>query len=181
MPQERRRPVPDPDPVAVRKAHLSDIDVLARLEAEAFASDKLSRRSFLRLTRSPTAAFLVACREGAPIGYALVLFRHGAASARLYSIAVAASQSGRGVGSRLLAAAEAVALRRGATRLRLEVRADNTAAIRFYEARGYRGIGRREGYYEDGMAALLLSRTLRVASLVPPRLPRAGRRLPRAA
>jgi ribosomal protein S18 acetylase RimI-like enzyme len=34
--------------------------------------------------------------------------------------------------------------------LRLEVRADNVAAIRLYERHGYRRIGRLAAYYDDG-------------------------------
>jgi ribosomal protein S18 acetylase RimI-like enzyme len=41
------------------------------------------------------------------------------------------------------------------------VRVDNVAAIRLYESRGYRNIGRREDYYADGMAAVRYARDLR--------------------
>ena len=81
---------------------------------------------------------LVASGAEAPVGYAVVLTRRGSRSARLYSIAVAAEAAGRGIGSRLLAAAEEAARRRGADRLHLEVRADNSTAIRLYERAGYR-------------------------------------------
>lgn len=40
----------------------------------------------------------------------------------------------------------------------LEVRADNPGAIAFYEARGWRGVGRRPRYYADGTDALLYRR-----------------------
>ncbi len=133
---------------------------MARLEADSFATDKLSRRSFLHFVRSPSAAFLVACRGDRPLGYVVLLFRRGGRSARLYSIAVAAEEAGQGVGSRLLAAAEDTARGRNAERLHLEVRTDNPVAIRFYRQKGYREVGTREDYYEDGMAALLFSRNL---------------------
>ncbi len=102
MPDDSRRRGSKSDGFEIRAARLTDIDALARLEAESFASDKLSRRSFLRFAKSPSAAFLVACRaerRERPIGYAVLLFRRGGRSARLYSIAVAAEDAGRGVGS----------------------------------------------------------------------------------
>jgi ribosomal-protein-alanine acetyltransferase len=136
---------------------LGDLDALARLEAVSFPTDKLSRRSFMRFVRSPTADLLVAARSDRVLGYALVLCRRSGRSARLYSIAVAAEEAGRGVGSRLLAAAEARAKARGAERLTLEVRSDNPAAINFYRRRGYQEIGTRKDYYEDGMSARLFS------------------------
>jgi len=163
-----------PDSFEIRRARLADIDALTRLEAASFASDKLSRRSFLRLIRSPSAAFLVAARGEKMLGYATVLLRRGTRSARLYSIAVDAHEAGQGVGSHLMEAAENAARGRKAARLHLEVRADNSAATRFYRRRGYAEIGRREGYYADGMAALLFARPL--AAPLP-----ATRRLSRAA
>jgi ribosomal protein S18 acetylase RimI-like enzyme len=54
------------------------------------------------------------------------------------------------VGGALLEAAEAAARRRRCRAMRLEVRADNAAAIRLYERHGYRRLSRLEGFYEDG-------------------------------
>jgi ribosomal protein S18 acetylase RimI-like enzyme len=158
MPEDGR-----PPPAAglvIREARSTDIDALARLEADRFACDRLSRRSLVALARSPSACLLVASRAGRPIGYAALLTRRGGRSARLYSIAVAAEEAGRGVGSLLLAAAEDAARLRHADRVHLEVRADNSPAVAFYERSGYRPIGERPGYYQDGMAALLFARNL---------------------
>jgi [ribosomal protein S18]-alanine N-acetyltransferase len=169
MPDDHRRLGSKPKTFEIRRARLADIDALARLEAESFASDTLSRRSFLGLVKSPSAAFLVASCGEQLLGYAVVLFRRGTRSARLYSIAVAANEAGKGVGSRLLDAAEDAGRKRKAERLHLEVRADNAAAIRFYRQKGYQETGRRDGYYEDGMSALLFSRPLATAAESPAR------------
>jgi ribosomal protein S18 acetylase RimI-like enzyme len=165
-----------PDGFEVRRARLADIDALARLEADSFASDKLSRRSLLHLIRSPSAIVLVAARGTEVLGDAAVLLRRGSRRARLYSIAVDAREAGRGVGSQLMEAAENAARGRKAERLHLEVRADNAAAIRFYQRRGYKEVGRRDRYYEDGMDALLFARPLAVPLPAAP-----ARRLSRAA
>jgi [ribosomal protein S18]-alanine N-acetyltransferase len=177
MPEDSRRPPSKRPGFDIRNACSADVDALQRLEAASFRSDRLSRRSLAALTKSPSAAFLVACRGATLLGYAVLLFRRGTKAARLYSIAVTADEAGRGVGSRLLSAAEDAARKRSAARLRLEVRADNPAAIRFYERRGYEQVGQRAGYYEDGMTALLFSRPLpRPASAAVP-----ARRFRRAA
>jgi ribosomal protein S18 acetylase RimI-like enzyme len=147
--------------IEIRKALPSDIDALASLEARAFATDRLSRRRFAALLKSPAAHMLVAVRKTGLAGYALVLTRAGSRTARLYSIAVAADEGRRGIGAHLLAAAEETALSAGADSLRLEVRADNRAAVRLYERSAYRLRGSRPAYYEDGMSALLYSRDLR--------------------
>jgi len=154
--------------LVLREARSSDIDALAKLEAESFDSDRLSRRSLAALAKSPSASILVARKASGCIGYAALLVRRGGRSARLYSIAVAADAAGRGVGAGLLRAAENEARRRGATRMRLEVRADNTTAIQFYERSGYRLTGNRPDYYEDGMTALLYSRELAIRATGDP-------------
>ena len=158
MPEDGRPP--PGSGLVIREALSTDVDALARLEADRFTSDRLSRRSLAALARSPSACLLVACRGGGLIGYTLLLTRRGGRGARLYSIAVAAAEAGRGVGSRLLAAAEEVALLRSAERVYLEVRADNPRAVALYKRSGYRPIGERPGYYEDGTTALLFARDL---------------------
>jgi ribosomal protein S18 acetylase RimI-like enzyme len=171
MPAEPGAPSPSVGRTEIRKAQPLDIADLTALEASAFGTDRLSRRSIATLIARPSAAILVACRDGALAGYALVLTRRGSRAARLYSIAVAPEAAGGGIGARLLAAAEAEAIARGAQRLRLEVRSDNTAAIRLYETRGYTPIGRREDYYEDGATALRYERNLRAGAPVAPDRP----------
>lgn len=160
MPQDSRPPPSGDAGISIREAHPTDITDLAALEEQAFASDRLSRRRLAALARSPTARLLVAHRDGELAGYALLLTRRNSRAARLYSLAVAPGSAGHGLGSRLLTAAEAAALERGAESLRLEVRTDNAPAIRLYERHGYRLIGRREGYYEDGATALRYARDL---------------------
>jgi ribosomal-protein-alanine acetyltransferase len=160
MPREGRPSSAARSDLKVRKARPSDADQLARLEDSVFSTDRLSRRRFVALTRRPSACILVACRGREIVGYALLLMRRGISSARLYSIAVAPEETGRGVGARLLAEIEAAARERHTRRLHLEVRADNPKAIRFYEGAGYALVGRRPDYYADGMAALLYSRDL---------------------
>ena len=81
--------------------------------------------------------------------------------ARLYSLAISAEARGRGVGEKLLVAAERDAARRGSARMRLEVRRDNAAAQRLYLRRGFRVIGERHAYYEDGYDALRYEKPLR--------------------
>jgi ribosomal-protein-alanine acetyltransferase len=163
MPAEPVARSPSVGKTEIRRAQPSDLAQLAAIEASAFATDRLSRRSFAALIGSRSAAVLVACRGDEIDGYALVLTRRGSHTARLYSIAVAPEAAGRGIGSRLLAAAEAEAVAKSAERLRLEVRSDNLDAIRLYESHGYVPIGRREDYYEDGAAALRYERGLRTA------------------
>ena len=101
-----------------------------------------------------------------PLGSALLFFRRGSALARLYSLATATAARGRGIGKALLQAAEAEARRRGAARLRLEVRRDNAAAVQLYEKHGYHRIAELAAYYDDGADAWRYEKSL-IASPSP--------------
>jgi ribosomal protein S18 acetylase RimI-like enzyme len=96
--------------------------------------------------------------DGKVEGCAIVAYRTGLTSARLYSLAVAPRLQGLGYGARLLEAAERAARRRGCLSLRLEVRMRNRAARGMYERRAYRTIAKLDPYYEDGAPALRLER-----------------------
>ena len=136
----------------VRPARLDDLDGLLAIEG-VFPTDRLERRAFRHAVASPTIDLLVAGGAAGPIGYAMVQRRKNAAVGHLTSIAVQPGAAGRGLGKRLLEAAETAARRHGCTRLRLEVRPDNKAAQTLYEKAGYRRIATLADYYEDGTAA----------------------------
>lgn len=138
---------------AIRRATPDDLDALEALENAAFESDRLSRRSLRRAILAPTNALLVATSEARLAGYALLAFRAGTALARLYSVAVHPDFTGQGLGRALMDACEDAALEHNSLFLRLEVRADNPAAIRLYENLGYRRFDVIEDYYEDGETA----------------------------
>jgi ribosomal protein S18 acetylase RimI-like enzyme len=146
--------------VRIRQAERSDIDALVAIEAVAFTGERIPRRGFLRFLSSPTAALLVAERNGEIAGYALVLFRSASSIARLYSIAVAPQHGGRRIGLLLLEAAEEEALSRAASVLRLEVHEANAAAIARYRKAGYIQFGAHREYYADKGDALRLEKRL---------------------
>lgn len=146
--------------VTLREGVAGDLDALERLERAAFDTDRLSRRSLRRFLRVGTTDVPVAERDGALVGYAMVGFRTGSALGRVFSLAVDPVQARSGVGRALLDACEARARARGCTAVRLEVRADNAAAVALYRAAGYRQFTTLADYYEDGAAALRFERAL---------------------
>jgi ribosomal protein S18 acetylase RimI-like enzyme len=167
----RRRAVPAPAWV-IRPAVADDLEALVELEQRCFEYDRLSRRSFRHFLASDTAECLVAEEAGRLVGYALVLFHGRTALARLYSMAVAPEQRGRGLGRTLLHAAEAAALDGGAAVMRLEVNPGNEAAVALYRSAGYADFGVYRAYYEDDSDAL------RMAHALVPRLQPVAWRVP---
>jgi len=147
--------------VKVRAATPEDVDALITIEERCFSADRISRRSMRRLVTSPSAIVLALDHDGAIAGYALFLTRAGSDGARLYSLAIEPSMGGKGIGAKLLEAAEAAVARQGHARIHLEVREDNTPAITLYRRFGYKERGRHPHYYADGKAALRFEKSLR--------------------
>jgi ribosomal protein S18 acetylase RimI-like enzyme len=145
----------------VRDATPADLDALVAIEERCFSTDRISRRSMRRLIGSSSAIVLVLDEGDAIGGYALFLTRAGSEGARLYSLAIEPSRSGKGAGASLLEAAEEIVRRRGHARIHLEVREDNTPAIMLYRRFGYAELHRIAHYYADGKAALKFAKSLR--------------------
>lgn len=149
----------------VRAARADDLDALMALERASFAEDRTTRRALRHALRSPSMSLLAAVASDGEgevlVGAAVQERRATSRIARLSSIAVAPARAGQGLGALLLDAAETEALRHGCTKLRLEARTDNGAAIRLYERHGYERFAIKPGYYEDGATAWCYEKALR--------------------
>ena len=150
---------PTPAP-AIRPAQLADLDALLELEEASFDGDRLTRRRLRHLLTRANAAVLVSEDADGLVGSVVLLFRRTTGTAHVYSIAVAARARGRGAGRALLEAAEQEAWRRERAWMRAEIRKDNVASLRLFEACGYRRFGEYEDYYEDEMDAWRVEKTL---------------------
>lgn len=81
-------------------------------------------------------------------------------TAHLVLLAIHPTRRHQHLGSRLVGWLEQSARVAGIRRVRLEARADNGSAIRFYEHLGYRESGRVRGYYEGVIDAVRLGKQL---------------------
>ncbi|MEJ2593174.1 MAG: GNAT family N-acetyltransferase/peptidase C39 family protein [Candidatus Thiodiazotropha sp.] len=146
----------------IREAVLDDLDQLEALENICFTTDRLSRRQLRYLLTKGKASLLVMEDAAAPrlIGYVAVLFSKATSMARLYSIAVHPGMQGKGIGNRLMQAAEDAAWEHQRAYMRAEVRKDNKASLAMFERLGYRRIGEWLDYYEDHMDAWRLEKRL---------------------
>ena len=139
---------------------MADLPELVRLEAQ-FPGDRLSPRQLRHHLGSPRAVWQVlALPDGRLLGYLLVLSHAQRVAARLYSLVIDLELRGQGLAARLLEAVERQLGQQGVPALRLEVREDNAAAIGLYHRRGFRLLGRKPGYYQDGAAALCMQLVL---------------------
>lgn len=154
-----------------RPATAADLDALNQLERDCFDSDRISPRSMRRFLKRNSPIFRLAQRDGEILGYGLLLCHKGTSLARLYSLAVSPRAQGQGLGRQLMAQLEQAAEAAERRFIRLEVRTDNAAAIHLYQSQGYKIIGKRAGYYEDGGDALRLEKRLHPAHPQPANLP----------
>jgi ribosomal protein S18 acetylase RimI-like enzyme len=139
---------------------LRDLATLVALEQAVFSGDRLSLRQFRHHLDAPSSDLIVAAGVDGVNGYALLFRRRGSLIGRIYSMAVAPSARGLGLGDRLLQRLESIARARGLAEMRLEVRQDNVVAMALYERRGYQRFGKRCAYYEDGADAWRMSKSL---------------------
>lgn len=136
---------------AIRPARPADLDALVALLGELFSieadfrPDPVRQRKGLslllgdRLRRAVLVAEVGGEIVGMVTGQMVISTSEGAASVWVEDMVVAGSVRRKGIGKRLLRAVEEWAAARGATRLQLLADRENPPALRFYEARGWKG------------------------------------------
>jgi len=137
------------DAVAREKRYLAQVEAMPLERILAFVRDSVAK----------DAAQFVALDGEAVVGWCDVFRAWPPAIQHCGSLGmgVLAAYRGRGVGKRLLSSTLAHARGQGLTRVELEVRADNAAAIRLYESLGFLHEGRKpcgmrfDGLYFDSL------------------------------
>ena len=162
--------------VRLRPMTAADLPAVMVLEEELFAPDTWTEAMYRdELSRGDTRYYVVAefhlegedddepeCGAPVLVGYAGLIAYDD--EAHVATLGVATALQGEGVGSLLLDDLLAEADRRSPVVL-LEVRADNEAAQRLYERRGFTEIGRRRGYYQPSGDDAVVMKRKRVRAL----------------
>jgi len=142
---------------ALSEARPRDAAAIAALHSASFQRG-WGEDEIQRLLVDPAVICHRAVLGGAMIGF--IVSRIAADEAEILSIAVAPARRGRGYARPLLD----LHLRRlaglGVGRVFLEVDERNRPARALYRRAGFREVGRRQGYYQAGTAALVLRRDL---------------------
>ncbi len=141
--------------LSVRKANLSDLSCLLRLEEEIFSDPWGEGALFAHLSSESTITLLLE-REGALVGYALGVALSG--EGELYRIAVLRQERKCGYGTLLLQSFLDDLEKKGAPVCFLEVRESNFSALALYHSFGFLPVGRRKKYYKDPQEDALLLR-----------------------
>ncbi|MBI5209562.1 MAG: ribosomal protein S18-alanine N-acetyltransferase [Elusimicrobia bacterium] len=141
-----------------RLAREADLDELVLIERGCPGAPQWSRAQLERGLRSARARLLVLEEEGRLLAFAEVAV--APPDAELTTIVVRRSEQGRGLGRAMLGRVVEEALAAGCERLSLEVGQANAPAAALYASAGFKAVGRRPRYYDDGSDAVLMDLAL---------------------
>ncbi|MBN9041545.1 MAG: ribosomal-protein-alanine N-acetyltransferase [Rhizobiales bacterium 62-47] len=148
-------------PAVVEAAHLNDAPALANLHAASFHRG-WGEGEFEAMLREPNT-LVHRLRQGRKV-IGFIVSRLAADEAEILSVAVAASQRGRGLSRGLLLTHLGHLAGRGVRTVFLEVEENNQPAGRLYKRAGFAVVGRRERYYRQAggeeLNALVMRRDL---------------------
>lgn len=134
----------------VRAMRWQDLPAVHRIETASFPQNPWSEGAFwAELAARPRRDYVV-LEDDALLGYAGLDL--AGETADVMTIAIDPARRGRSLGTTLLEHLLHRAAARGATRVLLEVRADNEVAIGLYARHGFVEVHRRRGYYPAGPA-----------------------------
>ncbi|MDO9271545.1 MAG: ribosomal protein S18-alanine N-acetyltransferase [Rugosibacter sp.] len=139
---------------------LADLDTVVAAEATLHASP-WTRGQFADSLAAGHDVLLAYDSSNALVGYGVVMMAVGEAD--LLNISVLPAFQRQGVGAAFLQHLMARARMRQVTRMLLEVRATNRAALALYTRQGFIEVGRRHGYYpahEQREDAIVMAREL---------------------
>jgi ribosomal-protein-alanine N-acetyltransferase len=147
--------------VVVREMRWWDIDSVHRIEESVFPETAWTTETFwAELARAPDSrAYFVATQPATVVGYAGVLCV--GADADVQTIAVSSTHRHRGIADTLMRQLLQTAEERGASRVFLEVGADNNAAIALYRRWEFEVTANRADYYGLGRDAVVMRKMLR--------------------
>jgi ribosomal-protein-alanine N-acetyltransferase len=143
----------------IRLATFQDLPALTDIHARAFAHAWHSNA--LKDLMAGPGVFGFVVEDDEACGFILV--RLAADETEILTIAVGPDRREQGHASTLLDHAARDMRGRGAARMFLEVAAQNLPARNLYKKYGFREVGHRKAYYEDGDDALVLSADLPLA------------------
>ena len=134
----------------VRDAREDDLDAVMAMESSIFGTDAWPREMMRAEMTNPNCRYLVAELARAPVvvAYAGLLCPPGSGDGDIQTIAVSPDMRGQGIAREMMTELMAEAGRRRATRVFLEVRADNESAQALYRDLGFIPVGVRAGYYQ---------------------------------
>ena len=135
-------------PPGIRQVNVGDIDAISEIEKRCFTGPiAYSRRQLAYLALKANSTCLIESQDNTIRGFIIVAYRKGSPIGRIETIDVDPRFQNKGVGMKLLLAAEDDMKRRGMKIARLEVSERNERALELYQKAGYTFREKLKGYY----------------------------------
>ena len=145
------------DVVTLRTYQPGDFEAMYAMDTECFAPEfRFSRRAMRGFAEAPGAVTVLAEAGGQLLGFCVVQMEGHVGY--VVTLDVAAAWQRRGLARSIMADVEARVRKAGGTGVALHVFTGNVGAIRFYESIGYERTGMTEGFYGQGLDALVYRR-----------------------
>ncbi|KXB09638.1 hypothetical protein AKJ35_00515 [candidate division MSBL1 archaeon SCGC-AAA833F18] len=141
----------------VRDFKPEDMERVLEIEHESF-KDPYPRSLLEHIHNLHPDGFMIAEINDEIVGYIIGVMRWGG-TGHVLAVAVSPPYRRRGVGKSLMVNMMDRLQRKGASRIRIEVRASNTVAQSFYQKLNFRQRRIVPSYYSDGEAAILMQYT----------------------
>ena len=135
--------------IKIETASIRLIDKLFQIEEQCFDEEAFTKQQISYLLTDYNTIALAANVNNDLTGFIIAQLELD--SDRLYghiiTINVAAAYRRKGIGTRMLSEIETILKQKGISEIQLEVREDNSAALKLYQKSGYQRIGKLENYY----------------------------------
>ncbi len=132
----------------IRRLKKEDAEELSLIEKEIFGKSAWTKKDFIETTAIEYAYYLVAEDENKKIIGACG-YRDLCGEADITNVCVIPEMRRKGIAEKMLRKLMENGLEQGVRDFTLEVRSENSAAIRLYEKLGFVSEGTRPSFYED--------------------------------
>jgi ribosomal protein S18 acetylase RimI-like enzyme len=130
-------------------ASANEIDAIVAIEKKCFPGKvSYSKRQLEHLILNANSDCLVEKEDGVIRAFLIVTYRKGSLTCNIETVDVDPAFKNRGIGLKLVKAAEIDMKRRGMRWSQLEVSEGNEAALKVYKSAGYKFKERIESYYK---------------------------------
>jgi len=136
-------------PSGIQLANANEIDTIFEIEQKCFPEKVAYSKCQLEyLILNANSDCLIEKQHGLIRAFLIVTYRQGSLTCNIETIDVDPAFKNKGIGLKLMEAAEIEATRRGMRWSQLEVSEGNEAALKLYRKTGYIFKERLEGYYK---------------------------------
>ncbi len=147
--------------INIETASIKLLDKLYEIEEQCFEQEAFTKRQISYLLTDYNSIPLVAKVDIIVAGFiiAQVEIENSTMFGHIITINVASTFRRKGIATKMLQEVEVILKQKGITECHLEVREDNSAALKLYHKAGYQRVGRLEKYYGKAHG-LYLKKTL---------------------